>query len=170
MMNQAAFDRPTGMKRLLQCIEDKARRSGAAGPPAHDPSSIDIDNECDINEAAPGGDACEIGHPELVRPVSGELPIHLPVEAACSPRAGFPLGVDATFASLPVRRIGDGLITVHALTFHPDRRRHPARSNRCGGSTQFLAHRPVPVFANAWTSDRSHRRSSIASVVQSPRL
>jgi hypothetical protein len=75
-MDPAAFDRPTGVKRLLQCIEDKARRSGAAGPPAHDPSGIEIDNECDINEAAPAGDVCEIGHPELVRPVSGELHGH----------------------------------------------------------------------------------------------
>jgi integrase len=32
---------------------------------------IDVDNERDINEAAPGGDVCKIGHPELVRPVSG---------------------------------------------------------------------------------------------------
>jgi hypothetical protein len=24
MMDQAAFDRPTGMKRLLQCVEDEA--------------------------------------------------------------------------------------------------------------------------------------------------
>jgi hypothetical protein len=30
--------------------------------------------------------------------------------------------------------------------------------------------RPVLVFANAWTSERSHRRSSIASLVQFPRL
>src|SRR4051812_41622082 len=34
-----------------------------------------------------------------------------------------------------------------------------------GGSTQFLAHRPIPVFANAWSRDRSHRRSSIASLL-----
>ena len=65
------------MKRLLQCVEDKARRSGAAGPPAHDPSGVDVDDERDINEAAPGGDIGEIGRPELVRPVGGELPIHL---------------------------------------------------------------------------------------------
>jgi hypothetical protein len=39
-MDQAAVDRPAGMKRLLQRVEDKARRSGAAGPPAHDPSGI----------------------------------------------------------------------------------------------------------------------------------
>jgi hypothetical protein len=65
------------MKRLLQRVEDKARRSGTAGPPAHDPSGVDVDDERDINEAAPGGDIGEIGHPELVRPVGGELPIHL---------------------------------------------------------------------------------------------
>ena len=53
------------MKRLLQRVEDKARRSGAAGPPAHDPSGIDVDDERDINKAAPGGDIGEIGHPEL---------------------------------------------------------------------------------------------------------
>ena len=77
VMDQAAVERPAGMKRLLQRVEDKARRSGAAGPPAHDPSGIDVDDERDINKAAPGGDIGEIGHPELVRPVSGELPIHL---------------------------------------------------------------------------------------------
>jgi hypothetical protein len=33
----------------------------------------------------------------------------------------------------------------------------------------FLAHRPLPFFANAWRSDRGHRRSSIASGVQSAR-
>ena len=48
MMDQAAVDRPAGMKRLLQRVEDKARRSGAAGPPAHDPSGIDVDDERDI--------------------------------------------------------------------------------------------------------------------------
>ena len=44
-----------GMKRLLQCVEDKARRSDAAGPPAHDPSGVDVDVERDINEAYASG-------------------------------------------------------------------------------------------------------------------
>jgi hypothetical protein len=57
--------------------------------------------------------------------------------------------------------IGNGLITVYALELHPYRRGHLASSDRPGGSTQFLVNRPVPVFANAWTSDRSHRRSCV---------
>ena len=32
-----------------------------------------------------------------------------------------------------------------------------------GAGAKFLVHRPVPVFANVWTSDRSHRRSSIGA-------
>ena len=59
-MDQAAVDRPTGMKRLLQRVEDKARRNGGAGPPAHDPSGIDVDDERDINKTAPGGDIGEM--------------------------------------------------------------------------------------------------------------
>jgi hypothetical protein len=57
-----------------------------------------------------------------------------------------------------------------ALEPHLNRRRHLYRNNRRGGRSQFLAHRPASVFAKFRTSDRSHRRSSIASLVQSPRL
>src|SRR4051812_45298035 len=67
------------------------------------------------------------------------------------------------FASLPVRRIGNGLVTVYALEPHPNRRRHLARSDRPGGSTQFLIHRPVPVFANARTSDQAASEAAYIS-------
>ena len=53
----------------------------------------------------------------------------------------------------PVGRYG--LITVYALEPHPNWRRTLARSDRRDCGAQFLAHRPVLVFANAWTSDRS---------------
>jgi hypothetical protein len=87
-----------------------------------DPSSVDVDNERDINEAAPGGDVCEIGHPELVRPVSSELLIHLvqrtrrrlvvdrrlhplpsnnALQAHGEPRHGAPSDVDAFARQLP---------------------------------------------------------------------
>ena len=41
MMEQAAVDRPAGMKRLLQRVEDSAGQNGAADPPAHDPSGVE---------------------------------------------------------------------------------------------------------------------------------
>jgi hypothetical protein len=77
MMDQSALNRSTGMKRLLQRVENEARRGGPACSPADDSSGIDVDNECDRDETAPGGDVGKIGPPKLVRPVGGELPVHL---------------------------------------------------------------------------------------------
>src|SRR5512134_481653 len=73
----AAMNGPPGMKRLLQRVENETRRGGPAGAPADDRSGIDVDDEGNIDETAPGGDVCKIGHPKLVRPVGGELPVHL---------------------------------------------------------------------------------------------
>src|SRR5262245_22381292 len=75
--------------------------------------------------------------------------------------------------ALSIGRVGDGVITGHALQPDPDRRGHArhghiARHNGCGRASKLLAHGPVSAFAKSRTSDRSHCRSSIASAVHSP--
>ena len=61
MMNEAApMGRPSIVKRLFRGIEDEAGMSRPAGPPTHDPPSIGIDDEGDIDEPRPGRDAGEV--------------------------------------------------------------------------------------------------------------
>ena len=64
-----------GVEGLLERIEGEigAQRTGHA--PAHDPSRKDIDDESHVDEAAPGGDVGEVGHPQLVGPCRHELAV-----------------------------------------------------------------------------------------------
>jgi hypothetical protein len=54
------MDEAPVMERLLQCVENEARCGRQAGAPADDPSGIDVDDEGDINETAPGDNVCKI--------------------------------------------------------------------------------------------------------------
>ena len=63
-----------GVEGLLERIEGEiAAANGHA--PAHDPSRKDIDDEGHVDEAAPGGDVGEVGHPQLVGPCRHELAV-----------------------------------------------------------------------------------------------
>ncbi len=63
------------MKCLFQRIQDETGMRRPAGSPANDPPGIGIDNEGDVNEARPGGDICEIRHPQPIGRGRIELPI-----------------------------------------------------------------------------------------------
>lgn len=51
------------MDGLFQCIQDKLRVLCRRYLPAHDPIGKGINDEGHIDEAAPGRDECEVGHP-----------------------------------------------------------------------------------------------------------
>ena len=69
------------MHRLFQGIENEPRMRRGADPPAHDASGKHIDDESHVQPALPGRDVGEVRHPQLVRPVGAELPLH-PVQRA----------------------------------------------------------------------------------------
>ena len=52
--------RPAIVKRLFQCIEDKAGMRGTACSSANDPPSIGVDDEGDVDEPRPGRDVSEV--------------------------------------------------------------------------------------------------------------
>ena len=58
---------PAGVDRLLQRIQHTVRAHGGRHPPAHTASRTHVDNERDVDKAAPGCDVREIGDPELIR-------------------------------------------------------------------------------------------------------
>ena len=58
---------PAGVDRLLQRIQHKVRAHGGRHPPAHNASRKHVDDERDVDKAAPGCDVREIGDPELIR-------------------------------------------------------------------------------------------------------
>ena len=58
---------PAGVDRLLQRIQHKVRAHGGRHPPAHHASRKHVDDERDVDTAAPGCDVREIGDPELIR-------------------------------------------------------------------------------------------------------
>jgi hypothetical protein len=61
MMDEAApMGRPAIVKRLFQGIEHEVGMRRLAGPPAHEPPSIGIDDEGDLDEPRPGRDVGEV--------------------------------------------------------------------------------------------------------------
>jgi hypothetical protein len=75
MHEPAAMDRPSIMQCLLQRIEHEARMRRARGPPAHNPAGIGVDDEGDVDKAAPGRDIGEVGEPKDVWPWRLELAV-----------------------------------------------------------------------------------------------
>ena len=63
------------MQRLLQRVEHEAGVGRALTPPADDPPGEGVDDEGDVDEAGPGRDIGEVGHPQRVRPRRLELPV-----------------------------------------------------------------------------------------------
>ena len=63
------------MQRLLERVEHEARVSAARHPPADDAAGVGVDDEGDIDEASPGGDIGEIGHPQHIRARRLELAV-----------------------------------------------------------------------------------------------
>lgn len=75
-MNQFTFAlMPARVQSLLQRIEHEVGLHRTSDPPAHDMSREDVDDEGDVDEALPGRDVGEIGHPQVVRAISLELPV-----------------------------------------------------------------------------------------------
>src|SRR6185312_656519 len=58
---------------LLERIQRQVAPQGARDAPADDPPGKDVDDERDIDEAAPRGDVGEIRHPELIGRVAVKL-------------------------------------------------------------------------------------------------
>ena len=60
------IDRQPGVEGLLERIEGKIGAQRARHTPPNDPPGKDINDEGRVDEAAPGGDVGEVGHPQLV--------------------------------------------------------------------------------------------------------
>jgi len=75
MDEAGALDGPPVVQRLLKSIEDKPGMGGPRHPPADDPLHEAVDDESDVDEALPGRDAGEVGHPGQVGPRGEELPV-----------------------------------------------------------------------------------------------
>jgi len=76
MVDQRAIVlRPSGIQRLLQCIEHEVRGHGRAHAPTHDAPSVDVDDEGHVQPALPGRDVSEVRDPELVGAICAELPV-----------------------------------------------------------------------------------------------
>ena len=73
---------PPRVQRLLQRVEHKVSLHRTADPPADDAPCEDIDDEGHVHETLPGRDVGEVRHPQLVRTLRLELPVH-PVQRAC---------------------------------------------------------------------------------------
>ena len=71
---------------LLQGIQSELRLQRARDPPAHDPAREDVDNEGYVHEATPGRHIGKIAHPELVRPLRGEVAPHQVQRPICNVR------------------------------------------------------------------------------------
>ena len=66
---------PAGVNRLLQRVEHEVRAHGGRHPPAHNASCKHVDDERDVDEAAPGRDIREVGDPELIRTGGHDLAV-----------------------------------------------------------------------------------------------
>ena len=66
---------PASVDRLLQRIQHEVRAHGGRHPPAHNASRKHVDDERDVDEAAPGRDVREVGDPELIRTGGHELAV-----------------------------------------------------------------------------------------------
>ena len=61
--------------RLVEGIEDEICPQRAGHPPPDDAARKDVDDERDVDKAAPRRDVREVGDPELIRPRRREVPI-----------------------------------------------------------------------------------------------
>jgi len=69
------------VQRLLQRVEHEVGVHRGADPPADDVAGEHVDDEGDVDEVLPGRDLGEVRHPQPVRPIHLELPVH-PVQRA----------------------------------------------------------------------------------------
>jgi hypothetical protein len=79
MVHQARPDRPpvpvASPQRHVQCVQHQAGALGGGGGPADDGAGEDVHDECDVDDAGPGGHVGEVGHPATVRRNRGEVPL-----------------------------------------------------------------------------------------------
>jgi hypothetical protein len=116
----AAMDRPSIMQGLLQRIEHEACVRRARGSPAHDPSSVGVDDKGDVDKAGPGRDIGEVGEPKDVWPWRLELAVDVIQRAWRSLVANRgPAGFAADDPCKPMSRISRG--TVQRATSKPSR-------------------------------------------------
>lgn len=54
----------------------QVRARARGGPPADDPPGVDVRHEGHVHPAAESTHICDVRHPQLVRPESGEMPVH----------------------------------------------------------------------------------------------
>ena len=61
---------------LLQAVQDQRGRHRGGGAPAQDPAGEHAGHERHVDHPRPGRAVGEVGHPQLVRPGRGEMPVH----------------------------------------------------------------------------------------------
>jgi len=71
----------------FQGVQGQVRVQARGGLPADDPPGVDVRHEGHVHPAAESTHICDVRHPQLVRPESGEMPVHQ-VGRALLPRRG----------------------------------------------------------------------------------
>lgn len=84
MMNETVrAPRLTVVQRLLQRIEHEVGSHGAADPPADNAPGKQVNHEGHVEPTLPGRNVSKVRHPQLVRPIGFELPIHTVKRTGC---------------------------------------------------------------------------------------
>jgi len=71
MVNHAL--RSTGRERHIESVEHQLRGKARRHRPAHDAAAAGIEHDRQIEEAGPGRDVRDVGHPQLVRALRREV-------------------------------------------------------------------------------------------------
>jgi hypothetical protein len=79
----AAANRAAIVERLLEGVEDEAGAGRGGNTPADNAAGEGIDDEGRVEEALPGRNVGEVGHPKRVRPWCLELAVHAVRRARC---------------------------------------------------------------------------------------
>jgi len=87
MVNHAL--RSTGRERHIESVEHQLRGKARRHRPAHDAAAAGIEHDRQIEEAGPGRDVRDVGHPQLIQPLRREIARH---QVRCGPASVAPRG------------------------------------------------------------------------------
>src|SRR5438105_3086439 len=76
MHEPIGIDRTTGIERLFKSIEHEVGPRRARSLPADDPAREHVDDEGNVHEPLPRRDIGEVAHPQRIRTLGAELPVH----------------------------------------------------------------------------------------------
>ena len=142
----------------LQGAGGQVRARARAGPPADDPSGVDVRHEGHVHPATHGAHVGDARHPQLVRPESGEMPVHqvgrAPPPLGCGPGGAHRPGQRTT----PCRPVPRMSRTGGAPP--PRDRSRDARRSRADPARRASRGPRTPSSRHLWTRPIPLRRAS----------